>query len=90
VSAHFWEESYRQEHRTRHAMEDEIAALREQVAALETDLRRVKQWFRQKPWDGELDRSAFGGHPYSPNERALGYGTYRDPRFLPPALREDA
>lgn len=56
------------------------------ITELEAALREVQQWFRQKAWEGELDPSSFGGHPYTPNERAIGYGTYRDPRFLPRAL----
>jgi DNA repair exonuclease SbcCD ATPase subunit len=46
----------------------------------------VQRWFQTKPWRGDPDPGSFGGHTYSPNERAIGYGTYRDPRFLPAAL----
>jgi chromosome segregation ATPase len=38
----FHEEAYKQEHRTRHAMEDEIARLRERVAELEAALTCVQ------------------------------------------------
>ena len=30
------------------------------------------------------DPGSFGGHPYTPDEIALGYGTDRDPRFVKP------
>lgn len=28
------------------------------------------------------DPGSFGGHPYTPEERSLGYGTEHDPRFV--------
>ena len=30
------------------------------------------------------DPGSFGGHPYTENERAVGYGTKYDPRFANP------
>jgi len=45
MTAGFWEQRYRQEHRTRHAMEDEIAALRERAAELEDTLRLFIDYF---------------------------------------------
>ena len=59
----------------------------ERAEALEEELERIKTWFQSKPWEGDPDPSSHGGHPYSPRERQLGYGSYRDPRFLPASLR---
>jgi len=72
---------------------DEMRADRDRlarrVAELEADLQSIRLWWKRKPWEGNPDPGSFGGHPYSPNERALGYGTISDPRFLPPALAGD-
>ena len=61
-----------------------------EVARLREDTRLVQQWFLSKPWEGEPDARDFGGGPYSPDERAIGYGTYCDPRMLPPMLARAA
>jgi hypothetical protein len=66
--------------------EEQLAGLRETVGALSDEIEGVRAWFRDEPWDGDPDPGSFGGHPYSDNEREIGYGTYRDPRFLPAAL----
>ena len=58
----------------------DLARTREALAA-------VRRWYEEEPWKGSPDPGSFGGHPYSDNERAIGYGSYRDPRFLPAALR---
>jgi hypothetical protein len=52
-----------------------------------TLLEEVRQWFVDEPWRGEPDPGSFGGHAYSDNEREIGYGSFRDPRFLPRALK---
>lgn len=80
MSQHNWQALYYQEKARAEAAEAEVARLRE-------DARLVQQWFLSKPWEGEPDARDFGGGPYSPDERAIGYGTYRDPRMLPPMLR---
>ena len=36
------------------------------------------------------DPGSFGGHPYTPDEIAKGYGTDHDPRFNPPTPAERA
>lgn len=53
-------------------------------------LAEVQRWFVQQPWRGDPDPGSFGGHGYSDNERKIGYGTWRDPRFLPTALLPEA
>jgi hypothetical protein len=63
-----------------------VEAAEARVAELEAEREDVRRWFDNKPWQGELDRGSFGGHAYSDDERAIGYGSYRDPRFLPAAL----
>jgi hypothetical protein len=70
---------------TRYVEQREQALAR--VRQLETDQARIVRWFTEKPWEGDPDPRDFGGLPYSPEERASGYGTYRDPRFLPDAIR---
>lgn len=60
----------------------------ERERRLKEQLEAVRRWFMDEPWKGDFDRSSFGGHDYTPAERAIGYGTHRDPRFLPPLLAE--
>lgn len=61
--------------------------LEEQLETLQREADEVVRWFNGKRWEGhDFDRSSFGGHDYTANERAIGYGTYRDPRFLPALL----
>ena len=62
----------------------------DRAEAAETENARIVRWFMEKPWSQPLDARDFGGHPYSDDERAIGYGTYRDPRFLPPSLARAA
>lgn len=64
--------------------------MKERAEAAEAEIELVVEWFVQKPWSELPDPGDFGGHPYSENERAIGYGTYRDPRFLPPSLARAA
>jgi hypothetical protein len=63
-----------------------LDALAARYDALENALREIRVWFEEEPWRGAPSPGDFGGHSYSKAERAIGYGTYRDPRFLPAAL----
>jgi hypothetical protein len=65
------------------AAHDWLAAENERLTR---ELDEIRRWFTQKPWAEPLDPRDFGGRPYSERERQIGYGTYRDPRFLPAAL----
>jgi len=73
-----------------HEWSKALIAAEAEVARLREDTRLVQQWFLSKPWEGEPDARDFGGGPYSPDERAIGYGTYCDPRMLPPMLARSA
>ena len=54
-----------------------------------------EDWLDEEPVTGHSrhddgpDPSSFGGHPYTPTERALGCGTDHDPRFAKGRSRHD-
>jgi hypothetical protein len=74
------------ERAAREEREAEGEQARAEADRLREELRQVKTWYRMAAWEGSPDPGLRGGGPYTPNERARGYGTFRDPRFLPAAL----